>query len=106
MGAETDNHEQYGNTVATSGKFLSLYGREGDKLLNKIATTDETPLFLHDLETKNLSWQRKMDCPPPPKKLRQSQFFLDWDDTTACSPHSHNRECWVLSKCKQNIYLK
>lgn len=73
------------NRVDASRKFLNRYHKEGDDMLDRIVTTDETWLFLFDPETKEQSKHWKTPASPPPKKARVCKsvgkqmyiFFMD-----------------------------
>lgn len=85
MGAKIVDYRLQGDKVKASRKFLTRYRKEGDDVLNRIITNDETWLFLFDPETKEQSRQWKAPCSPPPKKARRSKsigkqmyiFFMD-----------------------------
>jgi hypothetical protein len=65
--------EEKERRVRDSRAFIRRAEREGDLFLERIITTDETWLWLHDPETKAQSAVWKRSGSPPPKKARVSK---------------------------------
>lgn len=57
--------------MAASRRILAQYREDGNDYLDGIITSDETWIFLFDLETKEESRKWKTDSSPPPKTARQ-----------------------------------